>query len=130
MALLDTKRGKIDFPYYFETGTGEAPDSIDYGEGWTSQILNTRQPLLINSDEERDTFETAALGTPARSYLGVPILVGEEAIGVVAVQSTREEGRFGASDERLLATIAAGVGAAIQNARLFGEDAQVVCRGA
>ncbi len=28
VALLDTERGKIDFPYYFETGTGEAPDSI------------------------------------------------------------------------------------------------------
>ena len=51
----------------------------------------------------------------------MPILLGDEAIGVIAVQSTREEGRFGAADERLLATIGAGVGAAIQNARLYDE---------
>ena len=60
-------------------------------------------------------------GTPVQSYLGVPILVGEEAIGVVAVEATNEEGRFAEADSRLLATIAAGVGAAIPNARLYSE---------
>jgi GAF domain-containing protein len=61
------------------------------------------------------------VGTPARSYLGVPILVGDSAIGVVSVQSIEEEGRFGHDDSRLLATIAANVGVAIHNARLFTE---------
>jgi len=37
------------------------------------------------------------------------------------VQSTQAEGRFGDDDVRLLTTIAANVGAAIQNARLFQE---------
>src|SRR5205085_9834093 len=43
------------------------------------------------------------------------------AIGVISVQSTEEAGRFGESDTRLLSTIAANVGAAIQNARLYRE---------
>ncbi len=122
VALLDKARGVIEFPYYYESGPGERPPAeLPYGEGWTSQVLKTREPLLINSESERETFEKRALGTLPLSYLGVPILIGEEAIGVIAVQSTREEGRFGASDERLLATIGAGVGAAIQNSRLYGE---------
>ncbi|MDQ3937615.1 MAG: GAF domain-containing protein [Chloroflexota bacterium] len=121
VALLDASRGVIDFPYYFETGSREAPPSITFGEGWTSRILVRREPLLINSEEERESFETRGLGTPARSYLGVPIVVGDEAIGVIAVQSTREEGRFEYDDARLLSTIAASVGAAIQNARLYRE---------
>jgi GAF domain-containing protein len=122
VALLDSGRGIIEFPYYFENGPGERPPAeLPYGEGWTSQVLRAREPLLINSQADRETFETRALGTLPLSYLGVPILIGEEAIGVIAVQSTREEGRFGASDERLLATIGAGVGAAIQNSRLYGE---------
>jgi riboflavin biosynthesis pyrimidine reductase len=37
------------------------------------------------------------------------------------VQSTREEGRFDENDQRLLATIAANVGVAIERARLFEE---------
>jgi GAF domain-containing protein len=121
VALVNNERTEITFPYYFENGPGERPESIPFGEGWTSRIVMTREPLLINSDEERETFETRSLGTPARSYLGVPILIGDEAIGAIAVQSTRDEGRFGESHKYLLATIAAGVGAAIQNARLFGE---------
>ena len=121
VALHEADSDSIDFHYYHETGPGESPGSIPYGEGWTSQVLMTREPLLVNSQEEGETVETQAVGTPVRSYLGMPILVGEEAIGVIAVENTREEGRFSASDERLLATIAATVGAAIQNARLFGE---------
>ncbi|MDQ2999421.1 MAG: response regulator, partial [Chloroflexota bacterium] len=38
-----------------------------------------------------------------------------------SVQSTQQEGRFGETDVRLLATIAANVGVAIENARLFDE---------
>src|SRR6185436_15090184 len=60
--------------------------------------------------------------TSARSYLGVPILVGDEAIGVVSVQSIDEEGRFGEADARLLSTIASNVGTAIQNAQLYRES--------
>ena len=43
------------------------------------------------------------------------------AIGVISVQSTQQEGRFGEDDVRLLSTIAANVGVAIQNARLYDE---------
>src|SRR5262249_62354340 len=50
-----------------------------------------------------------------------PIRVGGGAIGVISVQSSEEGGRFGEADSRLLATIAANVGVAIQNARLFTE---------
>ena len=55
------------------------------------------------------------------SYLGVPIFAGDRAIGVISVQSIREEGRFVEADARLLDTIASNVGGAIQNARLFAE---------
>ena len=49
----------------------------------------------------------------------MPILVGDRAIGVISVQSQKEEGRFGPGEVRLLSTIAANVGIAIQNAQLF-----------
>ena len=51
----------------------------------------------------------------------MPIFAGRDAIGVVSVQSTRQAGRFGEADSRLLSTIAANVGLAIANARLFQE---------
>ncbi len=56
----------------------------------------------------------------------MPILVGDEPIGVLAVESTRDEGAFEDADQQLLSTIAAGVGVAIQNAELYSETRRLL----
>jgi PAS domain S-box-containing protein len=122
VALHDERAGQIDFVYYYETGERRTERPLKYGEGLTSQILDSGEPLLLNREEHYEG--RASVGTPSRSYLGVPIMVSEKAIGVISVQSTREEGRFDEGDMRLLATIAANVGVAIQTARLFAEIAR------
>jgi PAS domain S-box-containing protein len=119
VALHDEAAGQIEFAYYYESGERRAEAPMAYGEGVTSQVLASREPLLQNRREQHEGQDV--IGTPSLSYLGVPILVGEKAIGVISVQSIDEEGRFGEADSRLLATIAANVGIAIQNARLFME---------
>jgi PAS domain S-box-containing protein len=118
IALHDTTEGLIEFPYHWELGRRVAEPPLTFGEGLTSQIIESGQPLLINTLEQSDR---PFVGTPSKSYLGVPIWAGDEAIGVISVQSTREDGRYGEADARLLETIAASVGAAIRNARLFAE---------
>ncbi|MDE3133391.1 MAG: GAF domain-containing protein [Acidobacteriota bacterium] len=119
VALHDRAAGRIDFVYYYESGERRQEPAMVYGEGLTSQILESREPLLLNRSSQFERREM--VGTTVRSYLGVPILVGDEAIGVVSVQSIEEDGRFGDADAHLLATIAANVGVAIHNARLFSE---------
>ena len=119
VALHHEADGQIEFAYYYESGERRPEAPIEYGENLTSKILDSREPLLLNRQEHYEG--QASVGTPSRSYLGVPILVGSTAIGVISVQSIEEEGRFGEADSRLLATIAANVGVAIQNARLFTE---------
>jgi PAS domain S-box-containing protein len=119
VALHEEATGTIEFAYYYESGKSRPEAPMVYGEGLTSQILDSREPLLLNRKEQLEAQTT--IGTPSLSYLGVPILVGNSAIGVISVQSIEEEGRFGEADSRLLATLAANVGVAIQNARLFSE---------
>ncbi len=119
VALHDEAAGQIDFAYYWESGERRSEAPLKFGEGLTTQILESRAPLLVNRRGQYD--EQASVGTFSLSYLGVPILLGNEAIGVISVQSIDEEGRFGEADSRLLATIAANVGVAIQNARLYTE---------
>jgi PAS domain S-box-containing protein len=121
VALHDRPSGRIDFAYYYERGQRRDEPSIAYGEGLTTRILESRAPLLLNRSPQFEKHEAWQVGTPVRSFLGVPILLGEAAIGVISIQSIEEEGRFGETDSRLLATIAANVGVAIQNARLFSE---------
>jgi GAF domain-containing protein/CheY-like chemotaxis protein len=122
VALLNKDTGFIDFPYRTERGKAAPRPAMRLGEGLTSKILASREPLLLNRAEQFQAMEGAAVGTVAKSYLGVPILVGDEAIGAVSVQSIDEEGRFGASDARLLSTIASNVGTAIRNAQLYRES--------
>ncbi|MEP6757910.1 MAG: GAF domain-containing protein, partial [Actinomycetota bacterium] len=123
VALLDEPSNMIEFKYHSENGVREPQAPLPFGEGLTSEIIQSRGPLLLNRDEAFQERGQAMIGTPVRSYLGVPILTGADAIGVISVQSTGRAGLYGEDETRLLATIAANVGVAIQNARLFA-DAQ------
>jgi signal transduction histidine kinase/CheY-like chemotaxis protein len=119
VALLDQTSNLINFPYLY----GEKIEPLHYGQGLTSKIIQTGRPLLINQEMDRRNQELGAtiVGRQARSYLGVPIFVSGKAIGVVSVQNTEQEGIFKEHDKRLLGTIAANVGVALQNAQLFEE---------
>jgi signal transduction histidine kinase/DNA-binding response OmpR family regulator len=123
VALYDRKTELISFPYDVEHGQRIRSDALRFGAGLTSEILLTRQPLLLNGEDEmREAgLRITSIGAPARSFLGVPILVGEEAIGVISVQNTERDGVFQEADVRLLTTIASSVGIAIENARLYAE---------
>ncbi|MBZ0181704.1 MAG: GAF domain-containing protein [Melioribacteraceae bacterium] len=115
LALLDKKTEIIEFPY----GYGDEYPPLKLGEGLTSKIILTKQPLLLN--RKTDEREEIIIGTPSSSYLGVPIPVGNEIIGVLSVQSTERENLFTEDDKRLLITIASHVGIAINNANAYEE---------
>jgi GAF domain-containing protein/DNA-binding response OmpR family regulator len=121
VALHDPATNLINFPFFHEAGRQQPQDPLPIGTNLTSRILLGRQPLLLNTNAQFDELGTRGVGTLSKSYLGVPIMSGDQAIGVISVQSTQQEGRFGEDDVRLLSTIAANVGVAIENARLFDE---------
>jgi GAF domain-containing protein/DNA-binding response OmpR family regulator len=121
VALLDEAEDVIRFPYHVEHGVREPQEALERGSGLSWRILTTREPLLLKRASDLDELGLSMVGTLALSWVGVPIIAGEQAIGVISVQSTRDEGRFGDADVRLLTTIAANVGVAIQNARLYRE---------
>lgn len=121
LALLNKKTKMIHFPYQF----GEIMPSRKIGDGLTSKIIMTGEPLLINKDlsMKHEEMGISQMGIPASSYIGVPIPDGDEFIGVLSVQSTEQENRFDENDQRLLTTIASSVGVALRNAQLF-EDVE------
>ncbi|TMH00921.1 MAG: GAF domain-containing protein, partial [Betaproteobacteria bacterium] len=124
VALLDRASGIINFPYQY----GDKLVPLKYGEGLTSRIIQSGKPLIINREKDRLSLDLGpkVFGRQALSYLGVPILVGGSCQGAISVQSTQTEGVYDADDERLLSTIAANVGVALQNARLFNETKEAL----
>jgi GAF domain-containing protein/CheY-like chemotaxis protein len=119
VALLEPSAKRIYFPYQY----GDKLVPIAQGKGLTGRIIESGKALIINRDKDRKTLglDPTVVGKHARSYLGVPIPVGGASHGVISVQSTEREGAYDVADERLLSTIAANVGVALQNARLFQE---------
>lgn len=122
VALLDRATMMLRFPYTY----GEEVPSRPFGEGLTSQIIRTGQPLLINEDLAGISAQLGIrhIGRRATAYLGVPIFAGGESIGVLSAQATEGKDRFTEADQRLLSTVAAAVGVALHNARLFEETSQ------
>lgn len=117
LAMLDTDRETIRFPY----GYGDAFPNMRLGQGLTSRVIQSGEPLLINRnlDTKSDELGIEKIGIPSASYIGVPIKEGNKVQGVLSVQSTTTENRFTEEDQRLLNTIATHVGVALHNAGLF-----------
>jgi PAS domain S-box-containing protein len=119
VALLDKANQTINFPYQY----GDKHEPLPLGQGLTSKVIQSGAPLLINREIEqrRKELGTTLVGRSVRSFLGVPVFVSGEAVGVISVQHATQEDAFNEKDQHLLSTIAANVGIALQNARLFEE---------
>ena len=69
--------------------------------GFRSQIIRTKQPVLVNTNviEEATRLAQPILpGTAApKSWLGVPILEGGQVTGILSVQNLDEENAFNKS---------------------------------
>jgi GAF domain-containing protein len=121
IALYDNQSNMINIPYMYEGHTVKTVEPFPLGEGLTSILIRTRQPLMIVEDTEKRTRELGAivLGAPAKSWMGVPLLIGGEAIGAMIVQDLEVEKRFDEDDLRLMSTLALQVAAGFRNARLL-----------
>jgi GAF domain-containing protein len=121
VATYDAQTDTIEVPYLFEGDQLRSVERFPAGEGLTSIIIRTRQPMLLVDDTERKTRQLGAkiVGRPAKSWLGVPLLMAGEAIGAIILQDLEREGRFDEDDQRLLTTLASQVAVAIRNARLL-----------
>jgi two-component sensor histidine kinase len=128
IALYDRATDMISLPYFVNDGKRVSVEPIRYGEGISSHIIRTREPLLINkyADARMGELGAKVFGNPARSFLGVPVFVGDEVTGVMTVQDMQHEDVFDESNLNLMQTIAATVGAALQNAQLYSAIKQEV----
>src|SRR4029450_9844143 len=52
VALLDAAEASIEFPYYFEGGVRGTQPPMAFGEGLTSRIMTSREPLLLNREPD------------------------------------------------------------------------------
>ncbi len=130
IALYNSVTGQVEFPYWV-SATGKriqvSPQPI--GTGLTSKVIESRKPLVLGSVQDQAAGGAVIVddGIPdyAQSWLGVPIMAGDQVTGVISVQD-EPQNQYGESELRLLTTIAASLGTALENARLFNETQRLL----
>jgi len=132
VAWFDRQAGLMHFPYGCEHGRRIAVPTAriaDVAEGrryW--RALEAREAVRWNSQDEYRGWELfVAEGTDmSLSGMLAPVFAGERLIGAISVESHEREHAYGDSDARLLATVAASTGVALENARLFDETQRLL----
>ena len=126
IALYDPNIDKIEFPYAYEENHLLDIQPFSLGEGLTSILIQSKQPLMLVESAGKRASELGAkiIGSPAKSWLGVPLLVAGQVIGAMIVQDLHLEHRFDENDQHLLSTIANQIATTVRNARLISEAAQ------
>ena len=88
IALYDKEEDILSFPYFVdEYDKPDPPRKL--GMGLTEYVLRTGKSLLCTpavDDDLKNRGEIALVGVPSKIWLGVPLIVSEHVIGVLAVQ--------------------------------------------
>ena len=126
IALYDQRTNSISIPYLYEDNAFSSIDSFPLGEGLTSILIRTREPLMLVEDTEKRAIAMGAkiTGKPALSWLGVPLLARGEAIGAIIIQDLEREHSFDDDDLRFMVSVANQVSGAIYNVVLISESKQ------
>ena len=126
IVLYDATSNMLSAPYEIDGGERLVNEPWAYGAGLTSTVIQTRQPLILGNTKA--TAEHGGIfvgGVVNESWLGVPIVVGDQVIGVISLESQQRDA-YGEGDARLLGTLASSMGVALENARLFGETRRLL----
>jgi GAF domain-containing protein len=121
VAFYDPQQDEVSFPLAIEAGQQVRWQSRQAGKGLTEYVLNRRAPLLIHRDVSGtlEQLGVEMIGSTAVSWLGVPLMIADRVLGIMAVQSYTPGEMYDDQDQSLLTTIAAHTAVAIENARLY-----------
>ena len=125
---FEEKTKQIIFLYAYEHGkrlniapAPLRPDTI------IAQVIRTRRPVVWNTMEEGDKIASVIPGTdPSKSGVSLPMISGDRVLGVIQLENYEREHAFGEAEIRLLTTVTASLGAALENARLFDETQRLL----
>jgi GAF domain-containing protein len=131
VAFYEDETDTIYFPKVVLDGelvTDEHPAAENFkprpaGTGLTGHIIENRTPVLIQENAEQVLKEIGLpfqrFGGQTQSWLGVPMTMGDQVLGVITVQCDTEAGLYNQHHLDLLSTIASQAAVALNNIRLF-----------
>ena len=126
----DDEARRVSFLYEVERGQRihPAPRQIVPG-GPVEQLSRARQALLYPTREAMRAAGLLRVGAEqCLSAMRVPIVRGERMVAFISLENYEREQAYGEAELRLVSTIAASMGVALDNARLFKETQEALQR--
>ena len=116
VALYDPVTEMVSFPYYVDE-EGQPSVARKGRRGLTELILRTGKALLATPEVFEDLVrrgEVESIGAPSIDWLGVPLIVSDKTIGVLAVQTYTQGVRYGEREKEILTYVSRQAAIAIE----------------
>jgi PAS domain S-box-containing protein len=120
VALYNKKQGLYSFPYNVDEYDGSDFPPEQLRKSLTDYVRRTKKPLLADSNTHQKLMELGEvdiIGEPSAIWLGVPLIIKDNAIGVVAVQDYTDHEKYSKSDLELLSFVSEHIASAIEKKR-------------
>ncbi len=114
--ILTTKDSSL-FNLYYQKNGQTACEPVPAQKTIETWILETGKPTLLKQADIRKLIESGVIAeytTPARCYIGIPLITGSRVLGLIALISFEDEKAFNESHVKILDLFTSQVSLTIQ----------------
>lgn len=118
IALYDKTNNELSLPFFADQR--DEVVTIPAGNSLTDYVIQTKEPLLANTEtisEIERTTKYRQRGTRSKIWLGVPLILEDEVIGAMVVQSYEDENAYSEKDMELLEFASSQIATSIDKKR-------------
>jgi PAS domain S-box-containing protein len=116
IALYDEKTDMLSLP--FDVDEKDKFETFPAGKTLTAYVIKIGKPLLVDNkllDRLIKEGKIETIGTPSKTWLGVPLKIGNQIIGVIAVQSYDDPTLYTERDMEILSFVSDEIALAIKH---------------
>jgi len=120
IAIVDSQEKTLYFPYHVDSTDDDFDPITDFNtdDSLTGKVVQLRKPVLMGQKElEARAANNGVWGPVPLIWMGVPLVVRDTVIGIMAVQSYTDPNRFNQRDLQVLAAVSDQTAIAIDRKR-------------
>ena len=120
IAIVDSKERTLNFPYYVDTEDEDFSPitNFDANDSLTGLVVSQKRPILLKKKELEDrASQNGVWGPLPLIWMGVPLTIKDEVIGVVAVQSYLDTNLYNKKDLQVLSAVSDQMAIVIERKR-------------
>ncbi len=124
IAIINNKERTLHFPYHVDVVDDDFSPIINFDpkNSLTGFVVSSRKPVLLTKEELKNLADKKKVkGTVSLIWMGVPLMIKDEVIGVIAVQSYTDPYLYSERDLQVLSSISDQVAIAIDRKRTEDE---------